>query len=548
MPVCYGSRHLLVVRFVGGMHRRGLLKAGISGVLVAIGAQSVAADGITTASERIGTWDGKELAATVYEPPGQRQVPSVLMTHGYGGTKADVSREANRYASNGYLVVAFDSRGFGESEGVSDFNGPKEVRDVAALLDWLAAHDRVLTTGPDDPRVGMDGRSYGGGIQLNAAAFDDRIDAIIPRITWHDLVYAAAPQDVIKATWDAFILGAGAPSGYGLRTGNPTLSGPDPRLYEFVAEAAVRNEMPDDAHAYFRERSAPKTRLEEIRTPALLLQGWPDNLLSPNQAIWTFEGLREQGVEAALGLYPGGHDDTELAVGLPQHVQSRLDALSLAWLERHVKPGPSKPIPDVSYHVSATSEWRTAREFPPRQAERTALDLSTAAATEQTPLVNTAAPTSVRGPTGSLVAEPSADAPLSSVGFEFEATEPVELVGRPQLTLPVEPLASDAHLFAKLHHVTDATAPVIYEQVTAMDIETTSAIDETLIAVEQDFAAGDCLRLTLSTTDNGYFSSREAPGLILRHGPDATAELSVPLISDVAEPFEPVVAPPGSVG
>jgi ABC-2 type transport system ATP-binding protein len=532
------------------MRRRRLLKAGLSGALLAAGSRPAAAEGVTTTGERIETWDGKELAATVYDPPGDEQVPAVLMTHGYGGTKADVSREATRYAENGYLVVGYDSRGFGDSEGVSGFNGPKEVRDVSALLDWLAAQDRVLTTGPDDPRVGMDGISYGGGIQLNGAAFDDRIDAIVPRMTWHDLVYAAAPQDVIKATWDSFILGAGAPSGYGLRTGDPTLSGPDPRLYRFVAEAVVRNRMPEEAREYFRERSAPKTRIEEIRTPTLLLQGWPDNLLSPNQAIWTFEGLRAQGVETALGLYPGGHDDSELVTGLSSTVRSKLDELSLSWLDRHVKPGggPPSAVPDVSYHVAGADEWRTAEEFPPRPAERTALDLSASAATDRTPLVNTAAPTSLRGPTGSLLAEPSLDAPGSSVGFEFEATAPVELVGRPRLRLPVEPLGGDAHLFAKLHHVTGGTAPVIYEQVTAMAVDDPATLDEELIAVQQDFAAGDRLRLTLSTTDNGYFTSREATGIVLSHAAADDATLSVPLVSAADEPFEPVAATPGSFG
>lgn len=532
------------------MRRRAVLKAGVTGALVAGGAHPASAE-VTTSSERITVWDGTEIAATVHDPPDQRGVPAVLMTHGYGGTKDSVSREANRYASNGYLVVAYDSRGFGESGGVSGFNGPKEVRDVASLVDWLAAHDRVLTSGREDPRVGMDGRSYGGGIQLNAAAFDDRLDALIPRITWHDLVYAAAPQDVIKATWDSFILAAGAPSGYGLETGNPTLSGPDPRLYGFVADAAVRNRMPDDAHEYFRERSAPETRIEEIRTPTLLLQGWPDNLLTPNQAIWTFDGLREQDVETALALYPGGHDDTELERSLPPAVQSKLDELSLAWLDRHVKPGDSSrepAIPTVTYHAGSAGEWRIASTFPPRAADRTALDLAAAAATDQTPLANTAAPTSARGPTGSLVAEPGADSPGSSVGFEFEATAPVELVGRPRLRLPVEPLGGDAHLFAKLHHVTDGTAPVIYEQVTAMRFDEPTTLDEELIAGQQDFAAGDRLRLTLSTTDNGYFSSREAGGILLSHGPDDTAELSVPLITTAEQPFQPVIAPPGSVG
>lgn len=531
------------------MRRRTALKlAGTAGVALAAGAAPTTASEVTTRDERIETWDGKELAATVYGPPGSDRVPAVLMTHGYGGTRDDVAREATRYAEAGYLVVGYDSRGFGDSEGVSGFNGPKEVRDVSALLDWLADRDRVLTTGPGDPRVGMDGLSYGGGIQLNAAAFDDRIDAIVPRMTWHDLVYAAVPQDVIKATWDAAILAVGAPSGYGVQSADPTIHGPDPRIYGFVVRAAAENRMPDDAREYFRERSAPATRIEDIRAPALLLQGWLDNLLTPNQAIWTHEGLREHGVETGLVLYPGGHDDTEFVAGLPDSVADRLDELSLAWLDRHVRPGPSPRVPDVAYHAPQADEWRTARAFPPGDADRTSLDLSASAATDVTPIANTAAPTSARGPTGTLFGSPGADSPGSSAAFEFEATAAVELVGRPRLRLPVEPVGGDAHLFAKLHHVTGADAPVVLEQVTAMRFGEPTALDEELIAVQRDLAPGDRLRLTLSTTDNGYSSSREAAGIVLEHGPDDEATLSVPLRCDSAAPFEPVVAVPGSFG
>jgi hypothetical protein len=41
--------------------------------------------------------------------------------------------------------------------------------------------------------------------------------------------------------------------------------------------------------------------------------------------------------------------------------------------------------------------------------------------------------------------------------------------------------------------------------------------------IQQDFAPGDRLRLTLSTTDNGYFGSREATGIVLSHGADDQA-------------------------
>ena len=162
--------------------------------------------------------------------------------------------------------------------------------------------------------------------------------------------------------------------------------------------------------------------------------------------------------------------------------------------------------------------------------------------------MNTAALTSARGPAGTVFAEPSVDSPGSSAAFAFEATESVELVGRPQFQLPVELLGGDAHLFAKLHHVTGETAPVIYEQVTAMRVGEPTTLDEELIAVQQDFAPGDRLRLTLSTTDNGYFGSREAAGIVLSHDADDQAGLSVPLITEAEDPFKPVIAAPGSFG
>ena len=39
----------------------------------------------------------------------------------------------------------------------------------------------------NDPRVGMVGGSYGGQVQFAAAGVDQRIDTIVPLITWNDL-------------------------------------------------------------------------------------------------------------------------------------------------------------------------------------------------------------------------------------------------------------------------------------------------------------------------------------------------------------------------
>ena len=53
---------------------------------------------------------------------------------------------------------------------------------------------RPISGRPGDPRVGIAGQSYGGGISLLAAAYDKRIDAIAPQITWYDLADSLFPD------------------------------------------------------------------------------------------------------------------------------------------------------------------------------------------------------------------------------------------------------------------------------------------------------------------------------------------------------------------
>jgi predicted acyl esterase len=532
--------------------RRGFLAttAIVAGSL-AYGAPA-AADAVAETDVRVESSDGRYIAATVYEPaePHADGHPAVVMTHGYGGTRSGLSGRATRYAANGYVALAYDSRGFGESEGTSSFNGPQEVTDARRLIDWLADRDTVYLDDDGDPRVGMDGGSYGGGIQLNVAAADDRLAAIIPRITWHDLNQAAAPNGVIKATWDAVILAAGAPAGY--RRGNrPTLAGPDPRIYEFVLEAAATNEVPERAREYFRKRSKALTDLEDIDVPTLLPQSWTDNLLPPNQALSTFEGQLELGRETALVLFPGGGHDEASA---PSGAATFLEEVSLAWLDRHVHPRrEADAVAPVAYHVaqpdrddrvSVEAPMRTAATFPPETTTRRTLDIGAASPTDRVPLVNTAVPTSFRGPTGSLVGSPSGDAPGSAVSFDFTAAGPLEVVGRPDLRLPVEAVGGTAHLFVTFEHVADGTGAVINEQVTATSVPAgdVKTVELECIAIQRRLAEGERLRVTVSTTDNGYFASREAAGVVLHTG---DAEASVPVDSATADPLVPTTVPAG---
>jgi len=105
-------------------------------------------------------------------------------------------------------VLAYTARGFGRSGGLIHLDAPSyEVADASALISYLATLPQVLKDGPGDPRVGVAGSSYGGGLALLVSAYDKRVDAVAADITWNDLSEALFPNaaggqpGVFKKLW-----------------------------------------------------------------------------------------------------------------------------------------------------------------------------------------------------------------------------------------------------------------------------------------------------------------------------------------------------------
>ena len=67
------------------------------------------------------------------------------------------------------------------------------------------ARDRS-STAAGDPRMGMVGGSYGGGIQLVTAAIDPRVDAIVPTISWNTLNDSLYPNQAFKTSWGTLLV------------------------------------------------------------------------------------------------------------------------------------------------------------------------------------------------------------------------------------------------------------------------------------------------------------------------------------------------------
>ena len=110
----------------------------------------------------------------------------------------------------GYNVLTWDPRGFGQSGGQVEVDSPDyEARDASALIDWLAKQPEAQLDKAGDPRVGMNGSSYGGGVQWITAARDARVDVITPNISWNSLITSLYKDGSLKNGWGPVLCGAG---------------------------------------------------------------------------------------------------------------------------------------------------------------------------------------------------------------------------------------------------------------------------------------------------------------------------------------------------
>src|SRR3954451_14438358 len=187
---------------------------------LALTALLVAAPSAHARDATITSFDGTQIVLSFFPSPSGAKAPTILEGHGWGG-----SRQTNQDATSdestgnvgvgalrkaGFNVLTWDSRGFGNSGGTVTVDSPDaEGRDVSALIDWLAQQPEAQLDKAGDPRVGMTGVSYAGGIELVTAPTDKRIDAIAPIIAWHSLLTSLYKEEAVKGGWSSALYALG---------------------------------------------------------------------------------------------------------------------------------------------------------------------------------------------------------------------------------------------------------------------------------------------------------------------------------------------------
>jgi len=124
---------------------------------------------------------GGERVAGMLHVPEKTPAPAIILCHGFTGHRIETHRlfvyTAREFCRRGFVVLRFDFRGSGESEGhFESMTVSREVEDLERALDWILNREEVLKD-----KVGVVGLSLGGVVSLLTAARDKRIRVVC---TW----------------------------------------------------------------------------------------------------------------------------------------------------------------------------------------------------------------------------------------------------------------------------------------------------------------------------------------------------------------------------
>jgi dipeptidyl aminopeptidase/acylaminoacyl peptidase len=122
---------------------------------------------------------GTRLSGDLFLPQGLaagEQRAGIVLCHGYTGVRSlYLPDTAKALADAGYVVLTFDYKGWGDSDGPKSRLSPYgRVIDSQAALTFLGAQPMV-----DAGRLGLYGTSYGGATVVWTAAVDPRVKVVV---------------------------------------------------------------------------------------------------------------------------------------------------------------------------------------------------------------------------------------------------------------------------------------------------------------------------------------------------------------------------------
>jgi ABC-2 type transport system ATP-binding protein len=397
----------------------------------------------------------------------------------------------------GYNVVTWDPRGEWNSGGTLEVDHPDfEGRDVSAIISWLATQPEVQLDDPKklDPRIGMVGASYGGGIQLATAPNDHRIDAIVPTIAWHSLTTSLYKDQAFKSSWGTILVAALIATG----------ARPNPRIYPGLIYGDITGTITPADQQLIEERG-PGELVNQITAPTLLIQGTVDTLFTLAEADANAKALIAQGVPTKVVWFCGGHGACLTARNNGVLVKQA----TMDWLNRYVKR-------DLSVDTGPQFEWVDQRgqrfwsdTYPVTAATPIVASSAKGGVLPLLPLIGGSGP-EIRiltaGPIGALLGIPSGSRAINALNLTIpKAKTTTYIVGAPQLTLTYSGTGISRHVYAQL--VDDTTGLVLGNLVTPVPVTLdgkTRTISVPMEMVAQTLKPGETVTLQVVASTFPY--------------------------------------------
>ncbi|MCV7344982.1 X-Pro dipeptidyl-peptidase [Mycolicibacterium rhodesiae] len=441
-----------------------------------------------------GLQEGTQAPTIFYGPglgmPGQTSIDGSVvdgvLTNALGMPSILALRKA------GYNVVTWDPRGEYSSGGQLQIDSPDyEARDVSAIISWVATQPEVKLDGQPselDPRMGMVGASYGGGIQLVTAATDHRVDAIVPTIAWNSLTSSLYKAGSFKSGWGTLLSTVLV----------LTLARTNPKIIPATIYGDLTGHLTPADVALLEERGPglPTDLLSQITAPTLLIEGTVDTLFTLQEANANALALIGNNVDTKVIWFCGGHglctNDLFNTGGVL--VQQR----TLEWLDHYVKQ-------DATVQTGPQFEWvdQRGQHLSSASYDLTPSDpvVVSSTTTRTLPLVPFLGAGGLFGvvPIGSSRA-------IDALNYTTPAvTSTTYVVGAPHLSFTYSGTGSGDHLYAQL--VDNSTGQVLGNQVTPIKVTldgTERVADVDLEMVAQTLRPGQKVTLQVFGSSASY--------------------------------------------
>ncbi|MBB3604931.1 ABC-2 type transport system ATP-binding protein [Mycolicibacterium sp. BK556] len=392
----------------------------------------------------------------------------------------------------GYNVVTWDPRGEYSSGGQLEIDSPDyEARDVSAIISWLATQPEVALDGDPanlDPKIGMVGASYGGGIQLVTAAIDHRVDAIVPTIAWNSLNTSLYKAQSFKSGWGTILAGVLV----------LTLARTNPAIIPATIYGDLTGSLTQADQDLLGERGPglPTDLLNQITAPTMFVEGTVDTLFTLAEANANAQVLMDNNVATKVLWFCGGHgvctNDLFNTGGVL--IQER----TIQWLDRYVKGDPAVPTGPQFEWVDQRGQHLSTASYDLTPSDPVVATSTKTRTLTMVPFVGAGGLLGVL-PIGSSRA-------INAINLTTPAvTTTTYVVGTPHLTFTYSGTGTGDHLYAQL--VDNSTGQVLGNQVTPIKVTldgTQQTADVDLEMVAQTLKPGQKVTLQLFSSSASY--------------------------------------------